>query len=176
MVTATATSVKQVSDSTQRDSLKNCSKEHGEGAIRPAAATRIHLPEVHLTRALREAPERGVERPSAASNARARRELSARGRDGRARQARVTYSTIVATANPVPPLGCDGRALETDAGPAMSTCTHGVSLANVFRNRPAVMAPPYRSPVLRMSATELFSCSRSRLFSGRRHMSSPVRS
>src|SRR5262249_17938096 len=92
------------------------------------------------------------------------------------RQGRVAYSTIEATANPVPPLGCEGRAPETHAGPAMSRAPHGVSLTNVFRNSPAVIAPPHRSPVLRMSATELFSCSRSRPFSGNRHMSSPVRS
>src|ERR1044071_6097060 len=87
---------------------------------------------------------------------------------------RAAYSTIVATANPVPPFGCDGLAVDTEAGPAMSTCTHGVSLANVFRNSPAVIAPPKRSPVLRMSATLLLSCSRRRLLSGSRHMSSPV--
>ena len=49
----------------------------------------------------------------------------------------------------VPPLGCDGRVVDSDAGPAMSTWTHGVSLANVSKNRPAVIAPPNRSPVLR---------------------------
>src|SRR5262245_43423385 len=88
----------------------------------------------------------------------------------------VAYSTIVETANPVPPLGCDGRVVLSDAGPAMSMCTHGVSLANVLRNSPAVIAPPNRSPVLRMSAIGLLSCSRSRALSGSLHMSSPVRS
>ena len=36
--------------------------------------------------------------------------------------------------------------LEVDAGPAMSTCTHGVSFANVFKNKPApdnLDIPPY---------------------------------
>jgi hypothetical protein len=38
--------------------------------------------------------------------------------------------------NPVAPLGCNGRVVLSEAGPAMSMWTQGVSLANVLRNRP----------------------------------------
>ena len=45
---------------------------------------------------------------------------------------------MLATATPLPPRGWCGRAVVSDAGPAMSTWTQGVSLANTLRNRPAV--------------------------------------
>src|SRR5439155_421245 len=52
------------------------------------------------------------------------------------------YSTMVATPKPVPPLATWPASLSAAAGPAMSTCTHGVSPTNSFKNSPAVSAPP----------------------------------
>src|SRR5690606_5815710 len=55
---------------------------------------------------------------------------------------RVRYSTMAATANPVPPRDHAPTSREVDEGPARSTCTHGTSRAKCLRNSPAVMAPP----------------------------------
>ena len=64
--------------------------------------------------------------------------------------------TKVRSGTPDGPLAAYGLASSTQAVPAISRCTHGVSSANYFRNIAAVMAPPQRPPTLGRSAKGLF--------------------
>src|SRR6185437_15327678 len=76
---------------------------------------------------------------------------------------------------PVGPLGMYARSRSLQSVLAMSRCTHGTSPTNLLKKRAAVIMPPPRPPMFRMSATSLRSCSKYSSHNGISHTRSPAR-